>query len=379
MQKVAVVQAESYDINVVAQAMAGVLAELGGMEKFIQPGDRVLIKPNILDAVAPDKAVTTHPEVVRAVIRQVKAAGGQPVVGDSPGVTTTYKAAAACGILAVCEQENVPLTAFTETAVFEYPQGQLVKRFSLAAQLASVDKVISVAKMKTHTFMGITGATKNLFGLVVGMEKAQFHFRMQARREFAALLLDLAGVVCPTLSIVDGIVGMEGNGPRGGQPKACGVLLAGRDYLRVDAVMAAMMGFAVADLPLLSLAMERRLLPPLAQIAISGDAAGRTFFFVPPRSLKSLEDAVPRWAARLAKDLLTARPAIVNDDCIGCSRCIQHCPAQAMTLVDAKAVIHQAECIRCYCCQEHCPYGAVVLEERWLLRLVQLFHTWWKG
>jgi len=226
--------------------------------------------------------------------------------------------------------------------------------------------------MKTHTFMGTTGATKNMFGFIVGMQKAQFHLRMQARKEFAGMLIDLASLVQPVLSIVDGVVGMEGNGPRNGKPVKAGVLLAGTNCFAVDIAMAEMMGFNPERLPLTALALERGLTPPLAGIELVGSASGLRLKFSEPRSMMSLTDRIPGWAAELGRSQLTARPQIA-DACVGCGRCATHCPPQAMTVEGGKVRIDYDKCIRCYCCQELCPENAVRLEDGQLLKLARRF------
>ncbi len=368
--KVAAVNAPSYDRAVVEQGLDEALGLLGGVEKFVAPGDKVLVKPNMLEGLPPEKAVTTHPEVLRAVLLAVKAGGAEPFVGDSPGTTGTLKAAEKCGLAAACRELDVPLVPFDTTVDIPYPAGTTVQKFALARPYATADKIISLAKMKTHTFMGITGAAKNLFGFIVGIRKAQFHLRMQARPEFAAMLIDLASLIKPALSIVDGIVGMEGNGPRNGNPVSAGVILAGTDCFAVDVVMAEIMGFDPARLPLTALALERSLTPPLAGIELVGSASSVRRKFVPPRSMLTLADRIPGWAAELGRSQLTARPEI-DDTCIGCGLCAAHCPPGAMIVEGGKVRIDYAKCIRCYCCQEHCPENAVHLREGGALRLAR--------
>lgn len=368
--KVAAVKTASYDPGEIARSLQGALDHLGGWERFVVPGDRVLLKVNMLEGLPPERAVTTHPEIVRAAIRAVRSAGATPLVGDSPGTSSTLKAAEKCGIMAVCHEEQTDLVPFETSVDMPFPAGRTVKKFALAAPLAAVDKVISLAKMKTHTFMGVTGAAKNLFGFIVGMQKAQFHLRMQDRREFAAMLLDLASLVRPVLSVVDGVVGMEGDGPRNGKPIKAGVLLAGESCFAVDVVMAAVMGFPPERLPLTALAIERGLTPPLAGIELVGDAGGLRHSFVAPRSMKALSDRMPKWAAEIGRSQLTARPEIAAS-CIGCGRCAAHCPPRAMTVAGGKAHIDYDKCIRCYCCQELCPENAVNLREGRLLKLVR--------
>ena len=370
--RVAAVKVNDYETHAVSAGIQEALALLGGIGEFVKTGERVLLKPNMLEGLPTECAVTTHPDVVRAMIRQVKAVGAAPVVGDSPGVTGTLKAAERCGIMAVCREEGVELAAFDATAEFSFPEGHTIKKFQLSHVLTRVDKVISLAKMKTHTFMGLTGASKNMFGCIVGMQKAQFHLRTQQRKEFAGMLADLAMLVKPVLSVVDGIVGMEGNGPRNGRPKAAGVILAGENCFAVDVVMAAIMGFRPEEIPLSALALSRGLTPALAELEVVGNAAVLRHQFVAPRSMLSLEDRLPGWLVHLFKNHLTARPEI-NRNCVGCGRCAEHCPPQAMHVAAGRVVVDHDKCIRCYCCQELCPANAVEIKEGLLLGAAKKF------
>lgn len=370
--KVAAVRAQEYTLETVVRAVDEALKILGGIEKYIQTGERVLLKPNMLDSLPSERAVTTHPQVLRAMIRQVKSVGAIPVVGDSPGVAGTLRAAEKCGIMTVCQEEDTELAVFETSVEFPFPAGETIKKFQLTQVLTRVDKVISLAKMKTHTFMGVTGAAKNMFGCIVGMQKAQFHLRTQQRREFAGMLADLAILVKPVLSVVDGIVGMEGNGPRNGKPVKAGILLAGENCFAVDIVMAQIMGFPPESIPLSSLAITRGLTPPHAGIEILGDARAERLNFVAPRSMMSLEDRLPGWFVRWGKSHLTSRPHI-GLNCIGCGRCVIHCPPRAMTLTGGKVHIEDEKCIRCYCCQELCPENAVQLKDGLMLALAQKF------
>ncbi len=370
--RVAAVSAADYSTELIEQKIDQALGLLGGLGQFIQAGERVLLKPNMLEGLPSECAVTTHPAVVRAMIRQVRQLGATPLVGDSPGVSGTLKTAEKCGILAVCQQENTELLPFEHSIEYPCPDGRTLKKFYLTDVLGQVDKVISLAKMKTHTFMGMTGATKNMFGCIVGVQKAQFHLRTQQRRDFAGMLVDLALLVKPVLSIVDGVTGMEGNGPRNGRPIQAGVILAGANHFAVDIVMAEMMGFRPEELPVAALSLELGLTLAFESIELVGDARQVRHQFVQPRSMQSLEDRVPAWFAKGARSQLTARPA-VQPNCIGCGRCVAHCPPQAMQLVEGIVQIDDAKCIRCYCCQELCPANAIQLRSGLLLKLAQRF------
>lgn len=370
MTKVAIVKADFYDTKVVEQAMQDLFTHLGGIEKYINPGERVLVKPNMLEGVDKDKAVTTHPEVVRAVIRLVKRAGAVPVVGDSPGLGSIAKVAEKCGIAEVCRAEGVAVVPFEEAVEIALPEGRMLKKLAVAKVLTEVDKVISVAKMKTHSFMGVTGAVKNLFGFFVGADKAQFHLRMKRRGDFARMLLDLYGTVRPVISIVDGIWGMEGAGPRNGQPVRGGVLLGGDCGFSVDLVMTDVMGFAAEHMPVAEAAMADGLSPSLAEIVRVGSAAAVRHQFKGPRNFDSLENRLPAWLVDFSQSQFTAKP-LINQACIGCGRCAEHCPPGVIRIVRGQAVIDYRECIRCYCCQELCPANAVTLRDGGLLRLTK--------
>lgn len=372
MIKVAVSKVDSFDYTYsdVEKAMNEALALIGGIEKYINLGERVLIKPNMLEAVDKGTGVTTHPEVVRAVIREVRKAGGVPVLGDSPAMGHTVRTAEKTGILAVCREEDVPVLPFEELVEISSPMGIRIKKFTLAKELTEVDKVISVAKMKTHSFTGITGAIKNLFGFVVGTDKAQFHLRMQRRQDFAAMLVDLAQTVKPVLFIVDGIVGMEGHGPRNGDPIKVGVMLAGDNGFAVDMVMARVMGFVPERLPVNALALEKGLVPAFKEIEVAGSGKEVVVPFKPSRNIEALEDRIPSFIARLGRRQLTAKP-LIEEHCVGCGRCAEHCPPKAMRVENGKVKINYKKCIRCYCCQELCPQNAVKLEEGMTLRLAK--------
>ena len=373
MTKVAVVQADSYDTHIVEQAIADLLAHLGGIEKYINPGEQVLVKPNMLEGVDKDKAVTTHPEVVRAVLRQVKRAGAVPVVGDSPGLGSIEKVAEKCGIGEVCRAEGVEIVPFTEAVELPLPDGRVLKKLTVAKALTGVDKVISLAKMKTHSFMGVTGAVKNLFGFFVGTDKAQFHLRMKRRSDFAGMLVDLYCAVKPVLSIVDGIWGMEGAGPRNGRPVKSGVLLGGSCGFSVDMIMTDIMGFKAEDMPVAQAAIASGLSPGFAGIVRAGSGDGVRHRFEGAQNFDSLENKLPGWLVDFSQNQFTAKP-VIQETCVGCGRCAEHCPPEVIRIVRRKAVIDYRECIRCYCCQELCPANAVSLRDGSLLRMMKWLH-----
>ncbi len=367
---VSVAKCADYDPDRVASAVAAVLAPIGGMGRFVSPGETILIKPNMLAARTPEKAVTTHPEVLRAVIRLVKGAGAVPIVGDSPSGPSTEgilrNLAGRTGIGKVCEEEGVEFALFTGSVRIENPGGRVAKYFEVTDVLDRVDGVISLAKFKTHTFTVMTGAVKNAFGLMVGLKKAEFHFRFRDRDAFSEMLVDFAERIGPRLTIMDAVVGMEGDGPGGGDPRRIGLLIASTDVHSLDMYVTRMMGIAPSAAPSVAAAQRRGLAAPSAsELELVGDAAGTP----PVRGFRMPSTAqkyggIPSVLGAFIGEVVTRKPVFLAPECTRCDACVEICPVKALELGPRKPRIDRVACIRCYCCQETCPEKAVVLRRR---------------
>lgn len=236
---VTIVRCEDYHLSQIEEALETLLAPLGGWETFIRPGDRVLIKPNLISVSSPEEGAITHPVLVQAVARAIKRAGGFPLLGDSPAFYTLKQVLRAGRYLPILEEEEVEILEFRQPVIVSHPLEVPPLRFKVAQEVLSVDKVINLPKLKTHRQLGFTGATKNLYACMPGKRKAFWH--MKAGWEptlFCSLLLGVAGVVRPVVHITDAIVAMERDGPKGGDPRPLGLLVAGTDYLEVDRVLA---------------------------------------------------------------------------------------------------------------------------------------------
>ena len=343
---------------------------LGGARRFVAPSETILLKPNLLSPKDPDEAVTTHPAVLRAAIHIVRDAGGVPVVGDSPGGRSTerilWNLTERTGIARVCEEEHVEIVPFIEAEKVPFPEGVVAKSFELTTVLKRVDGVISLAKMKTHTFTGLTGAVKNLFGLIPGIRKAGYHLRMQTPETFSAMLVDLAECVRPRLTIMDAIVAMHGDGPAAGMKMDVGLIISGEDPHSLDAFFAEIVGADISCVHTVRIAMERGLIPPTFMASDLVDGALSDFkvrgFMMPsaPRYLLG----VPRLFFRAAGDAMARKPYFSKKNCTKCGRCIEACPADALRMDSRSPHIDRKLCIRCYCCQELCLSNAVSLSRR---------------
>lgn len=369
--EVAIVRCPDYDPAMTESAVRRAVDLLGGMPAYVQPGDRVLIKPNLLKARPPEAAVTTHPEIVRAVIRLVHESGGAALVGDSPGMGELRKVAETSGILDVVSEEGARLVDFDE-AVSIKNTGRF-QRFEVARSAHEADVIVNLPKLKTHGMTALTGAIKNLFGCIPGKRKVQWHFNTGVNHDhFMNMLLDLYVLLDPRLTIMDAVVGMEGNGPGSGDPRTIGAIVAGCDAVAVDAVAARIVGVVPEQLPLLRAARSAGIgeTDP-DRIDVRGESPEDLMvpnFRLPAR--EHLEWRLPEFARRMLKSAFTTKPVIDRDLCLHCGICQGHCPQAAIEKKGERLKVRYRDCIRCFCCQEFCPRGAITVGKGWALKLL---------
>lgn len=340
------------------------LHPLGGMEQFVSPGARVLLKPNLVFGRGTEKAINTHPEVVRAAATLAREAGaGWIGVGDSPGFGTARAAARACGLAAVAEEEGLEIVEFTPAEDVN-PERAFV-RLELARELLEADVIVNLPKMKTHGQMVMTLAVKNMFGAVPGARKLQWHYRAgRDQRFFARAINEIASRVRPHLNILDAVVGMDGMGPTAGRARAVGFLAASADAWALDA---AVMDVLELDREMLFVLADAKEHGPTGweDATITGDspAALRPDDWRIPalRTLQMHGGFIERRLPGVAKWLrsrMTPRP-VPKESCIGCGYCVDICPAKAMRLEDGRLRIDEETCIRCFCCHELCQHDGM--------------------
>lgn len=376
--RVALVRCEEYTTDAVRAAAARGLDLLGGARRFVLPGERILLKPNLLVARSIDRAVTTHPAVFRAVAECLKQAGAQLSYGDSPGFGRTETVASKAGISAVARELEIPMADFGSGETVSFPDGHLIKQFVIAKGVLAADGLVSLAKMKTHGLTRITGAMKNQFGCIPGTLKPEFHARLPNADLFSQMLTDLNLLLRPRLFVMDGIIAMEGNGPQGGRPRPLHLLMFGDDPVALDATFCELIGLdREAVLPIVY--GERFGLGRAQDIEYVGDPIDE--FRVPDfevnRSAQSTTGG-PGRASRWARRWVVPKPVIVEAKCTRCGTCVHVCPVtpKAVMFHDAARssppVHHYDRCIRCYCCQEMCPESAIEIDVpplgRWIHR-----------
>ena len=367
MPDVSVAACAAYTPEVCERALNEVLAPLGGLE-WVRPGMRVVIKANLVAAMKPDAAATTHPTLLAALTRLLRRRSAAVVIGDSPGNRFTpavlehvYRVTG----LAEAEAAGAELNRNFDQKEASFPEAFVARRFSYTAYLDDADAIISFCKLKSHGMMSLSAAAKNLFGVVPGTTKPEYHFRYPDPLDFAGMIVDLNRYFKPRLYLVDAVTAMEGNGPTAGTPRHVGALLAGTDCHRLDRVCACLIGLDPMAVPTLQAARKFGLLDDTPD-EIAGDLAA---LCVPDfkriergRGLQ-FETLLPgrlgRMFSGVARRALRSEPRLAPKACIGCGKCRDICPAHAIRIVNQRAVIDKKVCIRCFCCQEFCPKGAM--------------------
>lgn len=373
---VALISCTCYEADEVSKAVKQGLDYLGGWERYIKPGQRVLLKANLLTKRPPEDAVTTHPSVVRAVAEEVIRAGGEPFIYDSPGgpfTSATLKDVyQGCGLASVAGDLGIELNFDLGSTEVPTPKDALVRSLTLSRAVCTADVVINLPKLKSHGLTRYTGAVKNLYGCIPGLRKADYHLQFPELHKFAGFLLDLALTVKPALTIMDAVVAMEGEGPSAGTPRELGFLLASPSVFALDAVAVTLIGLDVAEVPTTRLAEQRGLLTVPVVDTIAGlklkDVIVGDFEVPSPggTSFRFLGYPVPPQWLKLAGGLLGARPVFNPNLCRQCGICVRSCPANAIALTNKGPKVDLAACIRCFCCQELCPEQAVAIHRSWL-------------
>lgn len=358
------------------QALEAALAPLGGLD-WVRPGMRIGIKANLVAAMAPDTAATTHPALLAALTALLKERGASVVIGDSPG--GLYTAAFLDRVYRVCgldqaERAGAELNRDFSQKAGTFPQGAVLHSFQYTGWLDGCDAVINFCKLKTHGMMGMSAAVKNFFGSIPGTMKPEYHFRFPDAMDFARMLVDLQLYWKPRLHLVDAVTAMEGNGPTAGTPHPLGLILAAESPFALDAACASLLGLPPDRVLTQAAAMERGLVPAHLEIQGSLDAFRPDSFQLPPTGSTLFCSLLPGRAGaalgRVIQKLLAPRPQLHPPECVGCKKCANICPARAIEMVRGKPRIHRRQCIACFCCQEFCPKGAMKVRRPPVARLL---------
>lgn len=366
--KVAVVRCGDYNETRVYEAVKKAVELVGGIGSIIKKGESVLLKPNVLAGDSPDKNVCTHPSVFGAVARIFGEMEYRVTYGDSPAFEKSQQGLTRSGLRAMAEKYHLLPGDFDKGRQVANPQGMVAKKFDIANAVLDTDALVSICKMKTHALTRITGAVKNQFGCVYGMNKAAFHVKFPNRVDFSKMLVDLNVLVRPRLFIMDGIVAMEGNGPRGGDPVNMNCIIVSTDPIAVDSTFCRMIGLNPAFVPTIVYGAKAGLGTYHSnEIEYLGEPWEK-FHNNRFRVERSPVSGVSHVPGPL-RNFLTDRPVIDAAKCVKCGICVGSCPVEgkALQFLDGNKsrppVYDYKKCIRCYCCQETCPEKAITVRK----------------
>ena len=374
--RVSIKRCESYDKKDLSKAVRKCVSLLGGFKKFLSPASKILVKPNFLSAAAPEKAVTTHPLFIEAVIENIIAVTKNSkniLIADSFGPATPYNRSGmkrvyeATGVLDVAKRTGCRLNYSTEYESLSYRQGRIIKKIEIIKPVIEADVIINLPKFKTHNLTVITGAVKNMYGVVPGFTKVGYHLRFSEIKKFCGMLLDVAAFMKPALNIMDGITGVEGEGPgRSGTPRKVGLILASDDPISMDMVMSRIMNINPKLVTFFEILDERKdKYHREENIRILGEKISDIIIddFKLPKSIgqkKLLENAfISTYIMPLVRGLLNPYPHIDSGKCSLCMVCRDICPQNSISYRAGKMKFNYKTCIRCFCCSEMCPEGAI--------------------
>lgn len=379
---------EDYSTQTAFLAMEELLVKSGRLD-FVRPGMRIAIKLNLVSAMKAEAAATTHPVLVEWLCRELIRRGAAVVLGDSPGgpYTAVYLKHVynVTGIREVAERTGAELNEDFDTADLSFPQAKIAKGFTGTAWLTKADAIINFCKLKTHGMMAMSASVKNLFGTIPGTMKPEYHFRFPKMEDFADMLVDLNEYWRPALNIVDAVVGMEGNGPTAGTPRKIGVIMASESPYNMDLVCAKLIGVDESQVLSIDAAKRRGLCAEsVSEVPVNDDLSkymiGDFELLSGRRSLQFGGDGViGKLTEVVMGELLKSKPKVKKAECIGCKKCMEICPAKAITMTGRGAAkenrngipsIDREKCIRCFCCQEFCPKGAMKAHRTWAARWI---------
>jgi Uncharacterized conserved protein len=338
-------------------------------------GKRVVIKPNLVMAVPPERAATTHPAVVEAAIRVIKEYKPASItIAESPGgpyqpglLKSFYNTT---GMTDAAQRGGAELNFDTGVTSIHAPSGKVSKMFDIITPVAEAEVIVNISKLKTHTLAQMSAAAKNYFGVIAGPEKIAMHARFASYDRFFNLIVDLCDRVqdiCPTLCIVDGIIGMEGNGPTGGPPKPYGCIVSGCNAFNVDLVCEAVLGLEGSVGTNIEAKSRGLCAESLETLKVIGPEPPSAFkpadmIYVDTRRGKVFF-SVPKF--------LMPKPTVDRSVCVGCGVCARSCPASTIKISNKKASIAYNKCIRCFCCQELCHFRAIKIRKSFIMRLMR--------
>ena len=372
MSKVSVIKCEEYILDDVYNKIGEAVDLLGGFDKFINKDSKVFIKLNCVGPFHQDMGITTHPVFVEAVIKHILKRTNNIIIGDNPATKDINFTLKKNGIYPVIQKYNIPIINGKDTTIIKNSNPSIYSEFEVSREIIDCDTLINLPKLKTHTLTYMTGAQKNYFGLIYGLNKAGWHAKANTPLSFSKAFNDLYGALLESfkdkhiLNICDGILGLEGEGPSsGGHAKKANAILASTDAISLDIISSKIVKLDPKRLILAEVGAQKGY-GETENIEILGSALDE-FSEV---SFEGPKDSLSSFGLRLIKkpifrNLLLEHPVIDKTKCIKCGECAKICPPHTMQIKPKEFPKLKAKtCIRCWCCAEVCPQNAIEKSKR---------------
>lgn len=378
INKVYLYDLDCYDYDKVKNTVFPLISHMlddNGIEKESLAGKKVVLKPNLLAKREAEAGITAHPSFVAAAGEFFVSLGADTVIADSPG--GVYNVSTLEGIYKVTGMNDAAVKSGAVTNkdtgyVSVHEPEASAKKFNIINPLNEADLVVNLARLKTHALCEVSLSVKNMFGAIPGLQKAEQHARFPGRNEFADMLCDLCLVTAPQINIIDGVCGMEGNGPAGGTLKKVGAVIASANPFAADIVAAKIMGYNEKEVGTIDCAVKRGLCPEsIGGLEIIGEDYTKyvSSFKRPDASAGGLLKQLPSMFGGKLQKFLEPKPVVNKKKCIGCGECMRNCPVSTIKIKDKKAEIEPKACIKCYCCQEFCPVKAIKIKSNFIFKL----------
>jgi len=373
--KVILFDCNKYNLNIIRNHIYKGFEILGGIDKYIKEGMTVFIKPNMLGAKEPERGITTHPVILEALINIIKEVNAIPVFGDSPagsikgGMKRFWKTT---GYLKLSERTNTELINIEKA-----PKECIIlngKEYYLSKPILKADLVINVPKLKTHFLTIYTGSIKNMYGSVPGLKKSYYHKIAPNPESFSEIIADVYSIIKPQITVMDGILTMDGNGPSSGGLNWMNLIAMSNDGVALDRICEEIIGLNYAEIKPAYFAQKRGAGNyDINKIDLFGDNISifkKRKFVLPSNRMFRL---IPNFIGKFIAPLVWTRPKPDINKCTFCKVCIESCPVEAMSPDEENKlpVIDYDKCILCNCCNEVCPEGAIFYEFSILAKLIK--------
>ena len=375
MSKVFIYECQNYEEKNVEKAIKQIVNSFDVI-KDIKPKTKVVIKANLVSAMDPNKAATTHYILLKYLTKYFLDKDCKVTIGDSPGGVFTKNYLNHVYKVTKMDMTGAELNDNFSTTKGVFANAKILKSFEYTSYLDNADMIINFCKLKSHGMMCMSATVKNLFGVIPGTMKPEYHYRFPKRSDFANMLIDLNEYFKPTINIVDAVIGMEGNGPTMGDARHIGLILAGANPYELDYICAKVIGLDINDVETIKQSYGRNLFSPnnielnaklekyiLDDFLIKKDLNSIVFF-------ENRKGWFNKIIYRISNKIFTNKPYLKKKKCIGCGKCASICPAKAIEMVNKKPKINRDKCIKCYCCQEFCPIGAMVVKSSVIAKIL---------